>query len=73
MKLGGKCTRPEIIKFSWVENGIRWFKSTKVLAHPFLPHTQKGGTHTQKGRKYTVVSLTVTIIKQTFYYLHNLI
>jgi len=43
MKLGGKCTRPEIIKFSWAENVIRWFKSTEVLAPPTYTHTQKGG------------------------------
>ena len=66
MKLGGKCIRPEVITFSWAENGIRWFKTTEISAPP-PPHT-----HTQKGGKYTVVSPNVTIIKRIFYYLHNL-
>jgi len=47
MKLEGKCTRPETIKFSWAEIQIRWFKSTEALAPP-LPHT-----HTQRRGKST--------------------
>jgi hypothetical protein len=68
MKLEGKCTRPEITKFSWAENQVRWFKSTEALAPPFPTHTEKGG-----GAEYIVVSPNGTIIKWTFYYLHNLI